>query len=128
MKTIFVLRSRAWLAALLLATAALSRAQGAGSIDGEADVLRLATFNVRYCNPANGDTGDKLWANRRSFVGRIVTDYDFDVVGMEEVVGNNKDPETGKSQLQDLRDMLPDYDDWAVEREGRHYEHNAIFY
>ena len=61
MKTIFVLRSRAWLAALLLATAALSRAQGAGSIDGEADVLRLATFNVRYCNPANGDTGD-IWA------------------------------------------------------------------
>ena len=128
MKTYFVLRSRAWLAALLLATAALSRAQGAGSIDGEADVLRLATFNVRYCNPANGDTGDKLWANRKSYVGRIVTDYDFDVVGMEEVVGNNKDPETGKSQLQDLRDMLPDYDDWAVEREGRHYEHNAIFY
>ena len=94
----------------------------------EEGVHRFSTFNIRYCNPSNGDTGDKLWANRRTYVGRIVKDYNLDVVGMEEVVGNNQDSLTGKSQLQDLREMLPDYDDWAVEREGRQYEHNVIFY
>ncbi len=113
---------------MLSATAVLSYGQATGRVFEDADVHRMGTFNVRYCNPANGDTGDKLWANRRQYVGRIVRDYGFDVVGMEEVIGNNRDPETGKSQLQDLRDMLPDYDDWAVEREGRHYEHNVIFY
>ena len=94
----------------------------------EEGVHRFATFNVRYTNPNNGDTGEKLWANRGPFVGRIVNDYDFDIVGMEEVTGNNQVSKSGKSQLQDLRDMLPDYDDWAVEREGKQYEHNVIFY
>lgn len=117
-----------WLAALLPAAAALTGARAAGRPAEEPDVHRMATFNVRYCNPANGDAGDKLWANRREFVGGIVHDYAFDVVGMEEVIGNNSDPQTGRSQLQDLRDMLPEYDDWAVEREGRKYEHNVIFY
>ena len=97
-------------------------------VSGEEGVHRFATFNIRYCNPSNGDAGDRLWANRKSVVGRIVTDYDFDIVGMEEVLGNNRDPQSGKSQLQDLRDMLPGYADWAVEREGRQYEHNVIFY
>ena len=94
----------------------------------EVGVHRFATYNVRYVNPKNGDTGEKLWANRRQYVVRNITGYDFDVVGMEEVTGNNVDPQTGKSQLQDLRDMLTDYADFAVEREGRNYEYNAIFY
>ncbi len=94
----------------------------------EAGVHRFAGFNIRYANPNNGDTGDKKWSNRRQYVAKIVTDYDFDIVGMEEVTGNNKDEVTGKSQLQDLRDMLTDYADWAVEREGRNYEYNVIFY
>ncbi|MBQ7180919.1 MAG: hypothetical protein IJR87_06455, partial [Bacteroidaceae bacterium] len=37
----------------------------------EEGVHRFATFNVRYTNPNNGDTGEKLWANRGPFVGRI---------------------------------------------------------
>lgn len=91
-------------------------------------VHRFATFNIRYCNPNNGDTGDKLWANRRQYVTRIVTDYDFDVVGFEEVVGNNRDSQTGKSQLQDLVDMLPDYDHHQFERSGTSYEYNTVFF
>lgn len=94
----------------------------------ENDVHRFATFNIRYCNPNNGDTGDKLWANRRQYVTRIVTDYDFDVVGFEEVVGNNRDSQTGKSQLQDLIDMLPDYDHHQFERSGTAYEYNTVFF
>ena len=103
-------------------------AYGETSVSEEADVHRFATFNVRYVNSSNGDTGDKLWANRKSYVGRIVTDYDFDIVGMQEVTGNNRDEVTGKSQLDDLRDMLPDYTSWAVERSGRQYEYNVLFF
>ncbi len=94
----------------------------------ETGVHRFGCFNVRYDNPKNGDTGEKKWSNRKEFVKKIVTDYDFDVVGMEEVIGNIKDTLTGKTQLQDLRDLLTDYADWAVEREGKKYEHNVIFY
>lgn len=94
----------------------------------EAGVHRFANYNVRYANPNNGDTGEKKWSNRKEFVKKIVTDYDFDIVGMEEVTGNNKDEVTGKSQLQDLRELLTDYADWAVEREGKNYEYNVIFY
>ena len=94
----------------------------------EPGVHRFATYNIRYVNANNGDTGDKLWANRRTAVTNIVKDYDFDIVGFQEVTGNNKDSQTGKSQLQDLIDMLPDYGNYAVEREGKNYSYNAIFY
>lgn len=94
----------------------------------EADVHRFANYNIRFVNASNGDTGEKLWANRREYVIRNITGFDFDIVGMEEVTGNNKDATTGKSQLQDLRDMLPDYTDYSVEREGKNYSYNSIFY
>ena len=94
----------------------------------EVGVHRFATYNVRYVNAKNGDTGEQLWANRRTYVVKTVVNYDFDVVGMQEVTGNNKDAETGKSQLQDLQEMLTAYDSYAVEREGKQYEYNAIFY
>lgn len=91
-------------------------------------VHRFASYNIRYVNASNGDTGEKLWANRRTYVVQNITGYDFDIVGMEEVTGNNKDAVTGKSQLQDLRDMLPEYNDYSVEREGKSYSYNSIFY
>ena len=127
MKNSFALR--AWLFAWLLTsfTSVCGQQAGSGSTE-EAGVHRFATFNVRYANPSNGDTGDKLWANRKAYVGRIVADYDFDIVGMQEVIGNIRDSQTGKTQLDDLRDMLPDYDDWAVERSNKQYQYNVIFY
>lgn len=94
----------------------------------EADVHRFATYNVRYVNANNGDTGEKQWANRRTYVVQNITGFDFDIVGLNEVTGNNKDASTGKSQLQDLRDMLPAYADYSVEREGKNYSYNSIFY
>ena len=94
----------------------------------EAGVHRFATYNVRYVNAKNGDTGEKLWANRREYVVQNITGFDFDIVGLEEVTGNNKDASTGKSQLQDLRDMLSAYADYSVEREGKNYSYNSIFY
>jgi len=94
----------------------------------EAGVHRFANYNIRFVNSSNGDTGQQLWANRRQYVVKIVTDYDFDIVGMEEVTGNNKDATTGKSQLQDLRDMLTGYADYSVERTNSNYSYNSIFY
>ena len=91
-------------------------------------VHRLGNYNIRYVNASNGDTGERLWANRRTYVMRQITKYDFDVVGMEEVTGNNKDATTGKSQLQDLRDGLTGYADYSVERENKNYSYNSIFY
>ena len=61
----------------------------------EPGVHRFATYNIRYVNANNGDTGDKLWANRRTAVTNIVKDYDFDIVGFQEVTGNNKYSLTG---------------------------------
>ena len=92
----------------------------------EAGVHRFATYNVRIAS--NSDTGQSKWANRRQYVKQNILNYDFDIVGMQEVLGNNKDASTGKSQLQDLRDMLSAYADYAVQRQGVNAEYNAIFY
>lgn len=107
--------------ALLLLSVATIQAEEAG-------VHRFANYNIRYVNSSNGDTGERLWANRRQYVVQNITGYDFDIVGLEEVTGNNKDATTGKSQLQDLRDMLTGYADYSVEREGKSYSYNSIFY
>lgn len=118
-----------FLALLLLSTIAGTAHCPLSTISAEeAGVHRFATYNVRYVNSNNGDTGDKLWANRRDYVCQIVKDYDFDIVGMQEVTGNNKDPKTGKSQLQDINDRLPGYECIAYERENRQYSYNTILY
>ena len=55
----------------------------------EAGVHRFANYNIRYVNASNGDTGEKLWANRRTYVVKNITGYDFDIVGMEEPASHN---------------------------------------
>ena len=83
----------------------------------EAGVHRFATFNVRYTNDAS-DTGDKLWANRRTAVTNIVKDYDLDIVGMQEVTGKKIN---NTVQLTDLKNLLPNYTSYDVERDGNNY-------
>jgi len=130
MKHPFALSPSRLLALLLLYTVhcTLSTLHCTLSTVCAADIHRFATYNVRYVNAQNGDTGEKLWANRRDYVCQIVKDYDFDIVGMQEVTGNNSDPTTGKSQLQDINDRLPDYECIAYEREDRQYSYNTILY
>ena len=89
---------------------------------------RFATYNVRYVNPKNGDTGDKYWGNRRKYVIRHVLENKLDIVGMQEVTGNNRDSITGTSQLEDLCQGLKDYTCIAYERNDKKYSYNAIFY
>lgn len=116
---------------LSICTIALSAATMAAT---EAPVHRFANFNIRYVNPSNGDTGSKHWSERGQYVVQIIKDYDFDVVGLEEVTGLNGgscvNPATGRSQLEDLKAWLPDYTIMAWERsgndKGKDYSHNAI--
>lgn len=111
---------------VLLASVALSAGMAA-------ETHNFANYNIRYVNPNNGDTGDKHWSNRGKYVAEIVTDYDFDVVGMEEVTGrdngNSVNPSTGRSQLEDLKAWLPDYNFLAWERSGnKDYSYNVLAY
>lgn len=89
---------------------------------------RFATYNVRYVNKKNGDVGEKYWGNRSSYVIRNILDNQIDIVGLQEVTGNNKDSVTGMSQLQDLQNGLTEYTCIAYEREDKNYSYNAIFY
>lgn len=47
---------------------------------------------------------------------------------MEEVTGSVRNYTTGTTQLDDLRNLLKDYSDWVVERNGSYYEYNVVFY
>lgn len=91
---------------------------------------RLATYNVRYINrdSKKADKGDRSWAARREYVLKNVLENQMDIVGMNEVTGNNRDSITGKSQLQDLQEGLKDYTCIAYEREDKDYSYNCIFY
>lgn len=91
----------------------------------ETDVHRFGTYNIRYTGTNNkSDTGDKLWENRRDYVFQLIHQYDFDVIGLQEVTGQAGT----RNQLNDVRSYLSDYDVWAVEREGKAYEHNCVCY
>ncbi len=77
------------------------------SLGGMAASHRLATFNVRYC--ATTDKGGKDWCNRGPFAISMITKYDFDVVGFQELTGRgrgNNNSLTGKSQLEEFRASL----------------------
>ena len=116
---------------LLLAAAAVAPVTAQA-----AETHNFANYNIRYVNPNNGDTGDKLWDNRGTYVVQLIKDYDFDIVGMEEVTGRNGgkslNASTGRSQLEDLKAWLPDYTVLAWERSGNNnakdYSYNAIAY
>lgn len=96
----------------------------------EEGVHRFGTFNVRYV-AKNGDTGERLWTNRKDRVLQIVTDYDYDIIGFNEVTGSNKD-ETGATvnQKQDMETYLKQhgYATVAYEREDRQYSWNLVAY
>ena len=55
-------------------------------------------------------------------MARVIKDYDFDIVGMQEVTGRNGgksvNPSTGRSQLEDMKAWLTDYSFLEWERSG----------
>lgn len=97
----------------------------------------FATFNVRYTNSADDtDANGRSWAVRGEYVMRLIRDYDFDVVGMQEVTGRNGkyciNPNTGRSQLEDMQATLNEYSFLCYERSGdnnsKDYSYNVIAY
>ena len=99
-----------------------------------AQTHKIGTFNIRYITTE--DKGAHQWSNRKDRVLKIVTDYDFDVIGFNEVTGTNGDGSPRKqgdgttcNQKKELIDGLSDtYNSIAYEREGGLYEHNVLSY
>ncbi|OAS88199.1 MULTISPECIES: endonuclease/exonuclease/phosphatase family protein [Metabacillus] len=78
--------------------------------------FRIATYNIRMETPSDHDD---LWTNRKADVMKIIQDYDFDIVGLQEVKG---------SQLNDIKE-LTDYDYFGFGRSNDEAnEYNTILY
>jgi endonuclease/exonuclease/phosphatase family metal-dependent hydrolase len=81
--------------------------------------LKLATFNIRYENPAEQDW--RSWPNRIGRMVRSLRTMNPDVFGVQECL---------HGQAADLRASLPDYDFHGVGRDdgNRAGEYAAIFF
>ena len=88
------------------------------SAAASASTHRMATYNIRYIN-FDPDTGGKNWTYRGPVCRDVILNYDFDIVGFQEVGGAARKPNsiTGKTQLEDLRAWLPDYEVIAWDRD-----------
>lgn len=84
----------------------------------QAQMLRTATFNIRYETTA--DQGN-LWADRKVYVANLIRFHDFDVFGTQEGY---------KNQLDDIQTQLPEYARYGIGRDDgiTKGEHSAIFY
>ena len=82
------------------------------------DVLRIGTFNVRWANP---NDGEHQWQHRRARLFALLHGWQPDVLGLQE---------PRASQLDDLREALPEYDSIAVGRDDgkREGEFCPLFY
>nr|MBD3621826.1 endonuclease [Sunxiuqinia sp.] len=69
--------------------------------------MTMASFNIRYNNPADADQGNG-WERRAPVVCDLICFHDFEVFGAQEVLHN---------QLLDLLNGLPDYDYVGVGRD-----------
>ncbi len=84
-----------------------------------ADNHKLGTFNTRIY--AVGDTEGKDWQIRGPHCSDVVKKYDLDVVGFQELCGEGKgyyNPATGRTQLDDMKAWLPEYEFHAWDRDG----------
>ncbi|MHA4845905.1 endonuclease/exonuclease/phosphatase family protein [Flavitalea antarctica] len=84
----------------------------------QAQLLKVATFNVRYDNKR--DTGN-LWVDRAPVVSALIRFHDFDIFGTQEAL---------KNQLDDISQALPEYTRYGLGRDdGKDKgEHSAIYF
>ena len=82
--------------------------------------LVVASFNMRYANPADSLNGNG-WGQRLPHITSLIRFHAFDIIGTQECL---------EHQLEDLSGLLPEYAYIGVGREdGVHAgEHSAIFY
>lgn len=87
---------------------------------GRTPSFNIATYNLRQLN-AGDDKAGNGWSTRAPHVADLIRFHDFDIFGTQEGF---------KSQLEDLKSLLPGYDYIGVGRDdGRDAgEHSAIFY
>jgi endonuclease/exonuclease/phosphatase family metal-dependent hydrolase len=87
-------------------------------VSGFPQILRVATYNIRFDNPA--DSQD-LWKNRNPYVGGLIRLYNIDIFGTQEGLWN---------QLEDLKKGLNRFDYTGAGRDDGHKkgEYAAIFY
>jgi endonuclease/exonuclease/phosphatase family metal-dependent hydrolase len=85
---------------------------------GEADPLRVMTFNIRY---DNSDDGPDAWPLRKELAASMIRFHGADVAGLQEAL---------KGQIDDLQALLPGYAWLGVGRaDGREAgEYSPIFY
>ncbi|CAN5473583.1 endonuclease/exonuclease/phosphatase family protein [soil metagenome] len=91
-----------------LLTAALAMALAASPATAEDDgptVLKVATFNIRYDNPGDGDNA---WPNRKELAADFLRDLDADSVGLQEAISH---------QLEYLVASSPEYASLGVGRD-----------
>lgn len=83
-----------------------------------AQILQIATYNIRYDNP--GDSLD-LWKNRHPYIAALIKLYDIDIFGTQEGL---------RHQLDDLKADLAGFEYIGAGRDDGHKkgEHSAIFY
>lgn len=62
--------------------------------------FNAASFNIRYRAAADAKQGDG-WDERKGDVAKVILTHDFDIVGTQE---------GDKGQIEDLAQLLPDYD------------------
>lgn len=82
--------------------------------------INVATYNLRQLNDGDNARGDS-WERRCPVIAQIIRFHDFEIFGTQEGF---------KSQLDDLKALLPGYEYTGVAREdGKEAgEHSAIFY
>ncbi len=85
---------------------------------GEAQELRVMSFNVRY---GTAQDGENAWPLRRGLLEKVVRDFGPDVMGVQEAL---------HFQLEEMSAFFPELDWIGVGRDdgGRAGEYSAIFF
>lgn len=86
----------------------------------EKAVFNVASYNLRQFNDGDTKAGNG-WSRRCPVLGELIRYHEFDIFGTQEGF---------KSQLEDLKGELPEYDYIGAGREDgkQEGEHSAIFY
>lgn len=70
----------------------------------DADGIRIMSFNIRYANPGDGLNA---WTHRKEMAASMIRFHDAGIVGLQEAL---------RSQLDDLKALLPDYEWFGLAR------------
>ena len=81
------------------------------------DNFTIMSYNIRWNSP---DDGVNVWDNRKEWLTESIEFFEGEIVGAQEVT---------HTQLQDMKDLLPNYESVGVGREGgTKGEYSPIFY